>query len=101
MALPRGLRRPSYFNHLAKSGTPNRSTQSLGFSPPVSHWDAARLRLCLGARPAAGMRRGRTVVARFPPQTAKRWLDYCHKPRNAGPIIVTTRETKIFAAKYA
>ena len=22
------------------------------------------------------------VVARFPPQTAKRWPDYCHKPRN-------------------
>ena len=37
LALPRGLRRPSEFNHLAKSGTPNRSTQSLGFLPPLSH----------------------------------------------------------------
>src|SRR5262249_7739518 len=37
LALPRGLRRPSEFNHLAKSGTHNRSTQSLGFLPPVSH----------------------------------------------------------------
>jgi len=25
---------------------------------------------------------GEPVVARFPPQTAKRWPDYCHKPRN-------------------
>jgi hypothetical protein len=25
---------------------------------------------------------GVLVVARFPPQTAKRWPDYCHKPRN-------------------
>jgi hypothetical protein len=37
LALPRGLRRPSEFNHLAKSGTPNRSTQSLDLLPPVSH----------------------------------------------------------------
>ena len=41
-ALPRGLRRPSEFNHLAKSGTPNRSTQSLGFLAPVSHLGTAR-----------------------------------------------------------
>jgi hypothetical protein len=27
--------------------------------------------------------------------------DSRHKPRNAGPIIVTSRETKTFAAKYA
>jgi len=40
LALPRGLRRPCEFKHLAKSGTPNRSTQSLGFLPPVSHLDA-------------------------------------------------------------
>jgi hypothetical protein len=40
-------------------------------------------------------------LVRFLPQTAKRWPDYCRKPRNAGPIIATSHETKIFAAKYA
>lgn len=35
------------------------------------------------------------------PQTAKRWPDYCHKARNASPIIATSRETKSNAAKYA
>jgi hypothetical protein len=37
----------------------------------------------------------------IPPQTAKRWPDYCHKARNASPIIATSRETKSDAAKYA
>ena len=27
--------------------------------------------------------------------------DYCHKARNASPIIATSRETKSDAAKYA
>lgn len=91
-ALPRGQRRPSYFNHLAKSGTPDRSTQSLGFLPPVSHWGApfytprvlrhgCSYALALGQRLGCAARSNRPL-ARFPPQTAKRWPDYCHNPRN-------------------
>src|SRR6516165_11945495 len=37
LALPRGLRQASEFNHIAESGTRDRSTQSLGFLPRVSH----------------------------------------------------------------
>jgi hypothetical protein len=36
-ALPRGLRHVSQINKLQKSGTPNRSTESLGFLRQVSH----------------------------------------------------------------
>ena len=37
LALPRGLRQFRKLNHLKKSGTPDRSTQSLCFLPRVSH----------------------------------------------------------------
>jgi hypothetical protein len=45
LALPRGLRRASEFNYLAESGTPNRSTQSLGFLAHVSHLGRAAQQL--------------------------------------------------------
>jgi len=62
-------------------------------------------RLTATARAADGevekmMGRGRWHCS-IPPQTAKRWPDYCPKARNASPIIATSRETKSDGAKSA
>jgi hypothetical protein len=47
LALPRGLRHFSLINGLQNSGTPNRSTDPLGFLRQVSHQNMLRLGLRL------------------------------------------------------
>src|SRR5262245_27489744 len=79
LALPRGLRRPSEFNHLAKSGTPNRSTQSLSFLPPVSHQGCV-LAAAVCGYPRNG-ERGLGTATCPPSRARRRRADHCKSSR--------------------
>jgi hypothetical protein len=52
LALPRGLRQYCNFNHLAESGTPDRSIELHSFLAKVSHRSTARRALTVIATPA-------------------------------------------------